>query len=136
MNFKKMLTGHKLYQIKLTRTTQVNLVLYCLGWVAVLAVILGCRTLVGEPPEITNFTAPDRISPGETYTLEVTAIDADNDPLTYEWMLSGDGSIDTTTGLRVVFTAPAQFPAKSTITVTVSDGTYETSQIVVYEISG
>ncbi len=80
------------------------------------------------PPVITGLTMnPAIVGPGGVTHLTATAVDADNDALTYSWAATG-GLFDNLSGIfinggpTVSWTAPATPGISYTITATVSDG--------------
>lgn len=85
--------------------------------------------LPNNAPVITNLTADQSVNEGDTVTLSVTATDADDDTLTYRWVVNGATvtlSGDTTD--TVTFTAPnVSSDTVPTIEVFVSDSIDEVS---------
>lgn len=75
-------------------------------------------------PEITDVTADQTVNEGDTATLNITASDADDDNLTYRWVV--DGATVTLTGdttNTITFTAPSvTSDTDLTVQVFVSDG--------------
>lgn len=72
-----------------------------------------------------------------TVDISVTAVDSDNDTLTYSITSSpsnGTATIDSTTG-AIIYTPNANYSGSDTITVTVSDGTDSVSQTITITIS-
>ncbi|MDH5228671.1 MAG: hypothetical protein OEY38_01220 [Gammaproteobacteria bacterium] len=79
--------------------------------------------LQNRVPEISTI---DRIPEGliannQSVTISVTANDGDNDALTYSWSSSGGGTLNTSSGNSVNWTAPASGVGTSSLTVTVDD---------------
>lgn len=76
------------------------------GLVALMAVILfGCER-PNHPPKIDTLTAtPPRVPPGGTSTLTATAVDEDDDPITFKWRAE-KGTLSDTIGGSVRWTGP------------------------------
>jgi hypothetical protein len=87
--------------------------------IAALLISGGCK--VNELPVISNLaiTSPQEINPGVTTQVSCTAVDPDEDELTYTW--SADGGALSGSGGNVAWTAPDEL-GTYTITVAVSDG--------------
>jgi len=87
--------------------------------------------LVNHTPEIQNVTLSPSgsVTPEQRVTLIVTASDADNDPLSYQWQASA-GQLDTTTGTTVNWTAPATDSGSAQISVTVTDSADNTTNTI------
>ena len=85
--------------------------------------------LPNTAPVITDVTANQTVDERTTVTLTTTATDADNDTLTYRWVVNG--AMVTLTGSTtdtVTFTAPDVASATSlTLQVFVTDGVDEVS---------
>ena len=73
-----------------------------------------------RPPMVRITCKPCTVPPGGDAALIGQATDPDGDALTYVWRSAG-GTLDTTTGARVVWRAPAS-PGPVPVVVTVSDG--------------
>jgi serralysin len=80
-------------------------------------------------PVITDVTADQSINEGDTVTLNVTATDADNDNLTYRWVVNGATvTLTGSTTDTITFTAPdVTSDTALTVQVFVSDGFDEVS---------
>lgn len=84
----------------------------------------GTPAPTNRAPTITLSQGELRIAFGDGDAVVVTADadDPDNDTLTITWELQGPGSLDTTTGDQVTWTADATV-GEAVLTATVSDGT-------------
>lgn len=82
----------------------------------------GCAK-ANHDPIITSITATpsDNVEVGSNITLTAVATDEDGDALTYEWNVTGGGTLSQSTTNTVVWTAPAGECAAS-VTCTVTDG--------------
>ncbi|PSQ49529.1 hypothetical protein BRD19_03625 [Halobacteriales archaeon SW_7_65_23] len=82
---------------------------------------------VNDAPEITSGPANATIDEENATVLSVAANDADGDALSYDWNLSGIGSLNATSGASVRYDAPDELASEdtATITVTVNDSTTE-----------
>ena len=73
------------------------------------------------PPNVT-ITAPQKVNPGDTVPISVTAVDPEGRAVTVQWSATG-GAIDTPTALSPNFTAPATSgPVTLTCVATDADG--------------
>ena len=68
-----------------------------------------------------NATPADSVAVGSSITLTAVATDEDGDALTYEWTVTGGGTLSQSTTSVVVWTAPAT-ECSATIECRVSDG--------------
>ncbi len=86
--------------------------------VAALVISGGCK--VNESPVISGMAVSPQgeINPGETVLISCTAVDPDNDVLSYNW--STDGGTISGSGAAVSWTAPDEL-GSYTVTVQVSD---------------
>jgi hypothetical protein len=82
----------------------------------------GC-TKANHDPIITSITVTpdDNVVVGSNITLTAVATDEDGDALTYEWTVTGGGTLSQSTTNTVVWTAPAA-EGNATVTCKVSDG--------------
>ena len=74
---------------------------------------------INSLPMVRRLILPDAFAPRETIELEIIAHDPDDDPLSYTWHVTA-GKLDSTTGAKVKWTAPADVRS-ITITVRVND---------------
>ncbi|RKH76247.1 hypothetical protein D7Y21_39165, partial [Corallococcus sp. AB045] len=65
-------------------------------------------------------TPSSQVAPGGIVSLDVAAVDADNDALTYRWADDCGGSFSATTEQRPTWAAPASAPPSAVCKVTVS----------------
>jgi PKD repeat protein len=85
-------------------------------------------------PAIGSLTATPTSGPAPLASqFAVVATDAENDPLTYQWDLNGDGTVDSTVANPAyTYTTAGDY----TVKVTVSDGKLETSRTVLVTVTG
>lgn len=108
-------------------------------------------TTQGEPEKILDFVISNRapvinsltrnptglINHGGTVTLDVQASDPDGDTVSYSWSVSGQGSLNKTTGTQVIWTAPGSGINDDLVTVTVTDSKgKQTSQTITINWGG
>lgn len=81
---------------------------------------------VNRPPEITNYSVPPNLTfkEGENFTFNISAIDLDNQNLTYYWYL--DTIIVSTNNTNYTFQTNYTSAGAYNITVAVSDGELNT----------
>ena len=80
------------------------------------------ETVRNLPPTISSVTAtPPQVAPGGELTLEVAANDAEQGPLTYEWMLPSGWSADKTDEATIEVTAPDSYGESAVARVSVED---------------
>ncbi len=92
------------------------------GGTASLSIPLG--TIGNSAPVIDGFSAvPNPVPRGGTMAIDVTATDPDGDTLSYTWQASDGWTIATGQGTSgITVTAPDEYGAPGTVTVTVDDG--------------
>ena len=78
-----------------------------------------CKKL-NNNPEITEIIIPDTLFTGQQYDISVTAVDPDDDILTYEWNVSG-GLISDNQAANIQWTTPDS-AGSYTIEIKVTDG--------------
>ena len=83
---------------------------------------------VNDAPRL-QIMKPVKLSAGKKTSLELEAVDADEDELTYHVSSSGNVS-STVKGSTVTFRSLGEFRGSETVTVTVSDGQMTDSKTV------
>ena len=110
----------------------------CVGLLLALAV--GCSDdpvkQQGYPPVIQSVTAtPSIVSPRGTSTLTVTASDADNSVLLYNWMTLDGGTINGPNQRSAQWTAPSEI-GNCRIRIRVSDGASRVERTIILSVVG
>ena len=79
-------------------------------------------TVQSNAPPVVSITAPQKVNPGDTVPISVTAVDPEGRAVTVQWG-AADGRIDNPTSLNPNFTAPATSgPVTLTCVATDADG--------------